>query len=46
MITHAPPVYNRWDFFFEEEVMPIYREVTVPMESYGVDLDMDLLNKN
>jgi len=33
-----------WDFFFEEEVMPIYREVTVPMESYGVDLDMDLLN--
>ena len=36
---------NLWDFFFEEEVMPIYREVTVPMESYGVDLDMELLNK-
>jgi len=34
-----------WDFFFKEEVMPIYREVTVPMESYGVDLDMNLLNK-
>ena len=33
-----------WDFFFKEEVMPIYREVTVPMESYGVDLDMELLN--
>ena len=32
-------------FFFEEEVMPIYREVTVPMEAQGVDLDMDLLNK-
>jgi DNA polymerase I-like protein with 3'-5' exonuclease and polymerase domains len=32
-------------FFFEEEVMPIYREVTVPMEAHGVDLDMDLLNK-
>ena len=32
-------------FFFEEEVMPIYREVTVPMESYGVDLDMELLGK-
>ena len=30
-------------FFFEEEVMPIYREVTVPMEAYGVDLDMELL---
>ena len=25
--------------------MPIYREVTVPMEAYGVDLDMDLLNR-
>jgi len=32
-------------FFFEDEVMPIYREVTVPMEAYGVDLDMELLNK-
>ena len=32
-------------FFFEEEVMPIYREVTVPMEAQGVDLDMNLLNK-
>ena len=32
-------------FFFEDEVMPIYREVTVPMEAHGVDLDMDLLNK-
>jgi DNA polymerase I-like protein with 3'-5' exonuclease and polymerase domains len=34
-----------WDFFFEEEVMPIYKEVTVPMEGYGVSLDMDLLNQ-
>lgn len=33
------------NFFFEEEVMPIYREVTIPMEEYGVDLDMDLLAK-
>ena len=30
-------------FFFEEEVMPIYREVTVPMEAYGVDLDTELI---
>jgi len=30
-------------FFFEEEVMPIYREVTVPMEAHGVDLDVDLI---
>ena len=32
-------------FFFEDEVMPIYREVTLPMEMLGVDLDMDLLHK-
>jgi len=30
-------------FFFEDEVMPIYREVTVPMEIQGVDLDMELI---
>ena len=33
------------EFFFEEEVMPIYREVTVPMEAYGVDLDTELIDK-
>jgi DNA polymerase I-like protein with 3'-5' exonuclease and polymerase domains len=36
---------NLWEFFFEEEVMPIYREVTVPMEAYGVELDMELIEK-
>ena len=36
---------NLEKFFFEDEVMPIYREVTIPMESYGVDLDMELLNE-
>jgi len=30
-------------FFFEDEVMPIYKEVTIPMEELGVDLDMPLL---
>ena len=32
-------------FFFEEEVMPIYREVTIPMEAAGVDLDVELIEK-
>lgn len=36
---------NLEKFFFEEEVMPLYKEVTIPMEEYGVDLDMDLLYK-
>ena len=25
--------------------MPIYKEVTIPMEEYGVDLDMELLQE-
>ena len=36
---------NLEKFFFEDEVMPLYREVTVPMEELGVDLDLPLLNK-
>jgi DNA polymerase I-like protein with 3'-5' exonuclease and polymerase domains len=32
-------------FFFEDEVMPIYREVTIPMEDVGVKLDIELLLK-
>ena len=32
-------------FFFEEEVMPLYKEVTIPMEEYGVDLDMELITE-
>jgi DNA polymerase I-like protein with 3'-5' exonuclease and polymerase domains len=32
-------------FFFEDEVMPLYREVTIPMEEKGVRLDLDLMNK-
>jgi len=32
-------------FFFEEEVMPVYKEVTVPMEKKGINLDLDLLYK-
>jgi DNA polymerase I-like protein with 3'-5' exonuclease and polymerase domains len=32
-------------FFFEDEVMPLYREVTIPMEEMGVDLDLELLEQ-
>ena len=32
-------------FFFEDEVMPLYREVTIPMEEMGVDLDLELLEE-
>jgi DNA polymerase I-like protein with 3'-5' exonuclease and polymerase domains len=30
-------------FFFDEEVMPVYREVTVPMERRGIMLDIPLI---
>lgn len=32
-------------FFFEEEVMPLYKEVTIPMEELGVALDLKLLEE-
>jgi DNA polymerase I-like protein with 3'-5' exonuclease and polymerase domains len=32
-------------FFLEDEVMPLYREVTIPMEQHGVKLDMPLITK-
>jgi DNA polymerase I-like protein with 3'-5' exonuclease and polymerase domains len=34
------------NFFFNEEVMPLYKEVTIPMESNGVLLDIDLMTKS
>jgi DNA polymerase I-like protein with 3'-5' exonuclease and polymerase domains len=36
---------NLEKFFFEEEVMPLYREVTVPMEEHGVRVDIPLMKK-
>ena len=32
-------------FFFHDEVMPVYREVTVPMERRGIMLDLDLIHQ-
>ena len=32
-------------FFFEEEVMPVYREVTIPMEEHGIRLNVALIQK-
>ena len=33
------------EFFFNDEVMPLYREVTVPMEIEGIALDIPLIEK-
>lgn len=34
------------EFFFSDEVMPLYKEVTIRMEESGVSLDMPLLIKS
>ncbi len=34
---------NLSGFFYKEEVMPLYRDVTIPMEQHGVRLDMEKL---
>ena len=36
---------NMQQFFFEDEVMPLYKEVTIPMEDHGIALDIPLLEK-
>lgn len=33
-------------FFFVDEVMPLYREVTIPMEDKGVKLDIDTIKSS
>lgn len=36
---------NLEDFYFKDEVMPLYKEVTIPMEDNGIMLDMPLLQQ-
>jgi DNA polymerase I-like protein with 3'-5' exonuclease and polymerase domains len=33
------------DFFYQKEVMPLYKLVTIPMEDIGVHIDMDNLRR-
>jgi DNA polymerase I-like protein with 3'-5' exonuclease and polymerase domains len=37
---------NLEQFFFEDEVMPLYKEVTIPMEQVGIKLDMELIKSS
>lgn len=34
-----------WDFFFVDEVMPLYKTVTIQMEEVGAALDIDLIKQ-
>ncbi len=33
------------EFYYDDEVMPLYKEVTIPMEDKGVKLDLPLIEK-
>lgn len=33
------------EFFYDKEVMPLYREVTIPMEEHPIELDLELIHK-
>jgi DNA polymerase I-like protein with 3'-5' exonuclease and polymerase domains len=37
---------NQHTFFYDEEIMPLYRLVTIPMEDNGVEVDVPLLDKS
>lgn len=48
IMTHYLPILKQeglWDFFFTDEVMPLYKTVTIQMEEVGTKLDMELINK-
>lgn len=48
IMTHYLPLLKEeglWDFFFTDEVMPLYRNVTIQMEEFGTELDMELIYK-
>lgn len=48
LMTYYLPILKEqelWDFFFVDEVMPLYKTVTIQMEETGTELDMDLITK-
>ena len=48
VMTHYLPLLKQeelWDFFFVDEVMPLYKTVTIQMEESGTELDMDLIRE-
>ena len=48
LMTYYLPILKEqdlWEFFFEEEVMPLYKTVTIQMEETGTELNMELIHK-
>lgn len=48
VMTYYLPILKEqglWDFFFTEEVMPLYKEVTISMEEGGTQLNLSLIQE-
>ena len=48
VMTYYLPMLKQeelWDFFFVDEVMPLYKTVTIQMEERGTELDMNLIRE-
>jgi len=48
LMTYYLPILKEeglWEFFFEEEVMPLYRTVTIQMEECGSELDIEKIQR-
>ena len=48
LMTHFLPILKEqelWNFFFTDEVMPLYKTVTIQMEEVGTELDIELIRK-
>ena len=48
LMTYYLPILKEqdlWDFFFVDEVMPLYKTVTIQMEEFGTELNMGLIHK-
>jgi DNA polymerase-1 len=43
--THSLSNQGLKEFYYHAEVLPLYKEVTIPMEAAGVQLDMEMLNQ-
>lgn len=48
LMTYFLPILKEqglWDFFFIDEVMPLYKTVTIQMEEVGTKLNMELIKQ-
>ena len=48
VMTYYLPILKEqelWDFFFVDEVMPLYKTVTIQMEEVGTELNMKLIEE-